>query len=339
MQRPRYLRTGTSDPASTHNSFGRQTETASEAPRAEAPSSVVDFTPDPELFPFQSRWFESSVGPIHYVDEGEGRPLILFHGNPDWSFLYRKIIVQLRGQFRCIAMDYPGFGLSVHPGDGYGYTPEEHAEAVGELIDHLDLSDAIVMGADWGGPIGLEVASRRADRVSGLVIGNTWAWPAEGGMLKFFSRLMSSRLMQRLITRRNFFVNPAMKRSIEGEITDAEFEHYTAVVPTPEHRRGIAQFPKQIRAAGPFLAELERRVTTVFADTPLVLIWGTKDPVFRAILPGWERRFPDATVIRLDNASHYLQEDEPNRIADAIATAYGPNRTAGRNQEQNEEQT
>ncbi|MEM9133255.1 MAG: alpha/beta fold hydrolase [Actinomycetota bacterium] len=288
------------------------------------PEGIVDFTPDPALFPFQSTWFDSSVGPIHYIDEGEGRPLVLFHGNPDWSFLYRDIVVALRGRFRCIAMDYPGFGLSAHPGDGYGYTPGEHAAAVGELIDHLDLHDAIVMGADWGGPIGLDVAARRSDRVSGLVIGNTWAWPAERRMLRFFSRLMGSAPMQYLITRRNLFVDPAMKRSIVAPTTDAEFEHYTAVVPTPEHRRGIAEFPKQIRAAGPWLADLERRVLAAFGDTPMLLVWGTKDPVFRAILPDWRQRFPQAEVIELDNASHYLQEDEPEKIAAAIAATFGP---------------
>ncbi|MGI9615984.1 MAG: alpha/beta fold hydrolase [Acidimicrobiales bacterium] len=291
----------------------------------QSPSGIVDFTPDSDLFPFESRWFDSSVGPMHYVDEGEGRPLILFHGNPDWSFLYRKIITQLQDQFRCIAMDYPGFGLSVHPASGYSYTPGEHAAAVGELIDHLDLHDAIVMGADWGGPIGLDVASRRSERITGLVIGNTWAWPADTPMLRFFSRLMGSPPLQALIKRRNFFVNPAMKRTFETAVSEAEFEHYTAVVPTPAHRRGIAEFPKQIRAARPWLAELEQRVITNFADTPMLLVWGTKDPVFRSILPGWERRFPNAKVVRLDTASHYLQEDEPEKIADAIVNTYGPN--------------
>ncbi|MEM9521257.1 MAG: alpha/beta fold hydrolase [Actinomycetota bacterium] len=282
------------------------------------PDGIIDFTPDPELYPFESRWFDSSVGPIHYVDEGEGRPLVLFHGNPDWSFLYRTIISELRGQFRCIAMDYPGFGLSVHPSEGYGYTPAEHAAAVGELFDHLDLHDAVVMGADWGGPIGLDVASRRSDRIGGLVIGNTWAWPAETRMIRFFSRLMSSRLLQRLIVRWNFFISPAMKQSIVGDISDRAFEHYSAVAPTPESRRGIAEFPKQIRGAAPFLAELETRVLTEFAETPMAIVWGMKDPVFRAILPGWEQRFPNAAVTRLANASHYLQEDEPLEISRVI---------------------
>lgn len=290
----------------------------------ERPEGIVDFEPDRKLYPFESRWFESSVGPIHYVDEGEGRPLVLFHGNPDWSFLYRDIIVQLRDRFRCIAMDYPGFGLSVHPGEPYGYTPTEHAAAVRELVEHLDLHDAIVMGADWGGPIGLDVASRMPDRVGGLVIGNTWYWPTEGGMLKFFSRLMSSRLLLRLVVKRNFFVNVGMKRTFERDVTDAEFEHYTAVVPTPTSRRGIAEFPKQIRASAPWLAKLEERVDANLGDKPLVLVWGTKDPVFRKLLARWQSKFPHAVVIRLDTASHYLQEDEPEAIADAISAAYAP---------------
>jgi len=75
----------------------------------------IDFTPDPALYPFESRWFDSSQGRIHYIDEGEGPPLLLCHGNPTWSFLYRNIVIGLRDRFRCIAPDYLGFGLSDRP--------------------------------------------------------------------------------------------------------------------------------------------------------------------------------------------------------------------------------
>jgi haloalkane dehalogenase len=86
----------------------------------------VEFTPYPALYPFNSHWFESSRGRLHYVDEGTGPPILLCHGNPTWSFLYRDIIVALRDRFRCIAADYLGFGLSEHP-PRFGYTAEEHA--------------------------------------------------------------------------------------------------------------------------------------------------------------------------------------------------------------------
>lgn len=163
------------------------------------PAGVVEFTPDPVLFPF----------------------------------LYRKIVVALRDEFRCVVPDYPGFGLSVHP-SGYGYTPAEHAAVVGELVDHLDLDEMVVMGQDWGGPIGMDVASRRPDRVRGLVMGNTWFWPDDSRMIKMFSKALGGRPLQRLIKRRNFFVSPIMKRSLKVEISEEEFAHYADVVPTAD---------------------------------------------------------------------------------------------------------
>lgn len=291
----------------------------------ERPDGIVDFEPSAEYFPFESRWFASSVGPIHYIDEGGGRPLLLLHGNPDWSFLYRKIVVGLRGRFRCVAVDYPGFGLSVHPDDSYGYTSAEHAVVVRELVEHLDVQDMVVMGQDWGGPIGMDVASQMPERVAGLVMGKTWFWPTDSFVINSFSRVMSSAPIQALITKRNFFVTPMMKRTLKAKLTDAEFNHYVAVVPTPRSRRGIAEFPKQIRAAEPWLAELEQRVKSTLSDKPVVLVWGMKDPAFGrgGFLERWEATFPRAKVIRLEAAGHYIQEDAPEQIVDAIANAFG----------------
>jgi len=151
----------------------------------------IDFSPDPALYPFVSRWFDSSRGRIHYVDEGDGPPLLLCHGNPTWSFLYRDIIVALRDRFRCIAPDYLGFGLSERPA-GFGYTIDEHARVVGEFVDHLGIDGYLTMGQDWGGPISMSVAVERAERVRGIVLGNTWFWPTDVLSTKIFSRVMSS---------------------------------------------------------------------------------------------------------------------------------------------------
>ena len=288
------------------------------------PAEVVDFTPDPGLFPFESRWFTSSVGPVHYIDEGSGRTLLLMHGNPDWSFLYRKIVAALSPNFRCVAPDYPGFGLSVHPA-GYGYTAAEHTGVIAELVDHLDLTDMVVMGQDWGGPIGLDIASRNPDRVHGLVMGNTWFWPADDRLTKVFSKSLGSRPMQRLITKRNIFVTTLMKRELRVKLSDKEFAHYTDVVPAPEWREGIAVFPKQLLDAHPWLGELEQRVATTLGDKPIVLIFGRKDPVLAsdATIRRWRAQFPDATFIELPEAGHYIQEDAPDEIVEAIRTAFG----------------
>jgi haloalkane dehalogenase len=289
------------------------------------PEGIVDFTPSPAHYPFDSRWFESPVGPVHYLDEGQGRPLLLLHGNPEWGFVYRKLVLGLRDRFRCIAPDYPGFGLSAHPASSYGYTPAEHAEVVGALVDQLDLQDAVVMGQDWGGPIGMDVASRRPERISGLVMGNTWYWPADTLMLRSFSLIMGSPPLQWLIRQRNFFVAPLMKRLLRTELSSEEFEHYVRVVPTPASREGIAVFPRQIRLAGPWLAELQRRVDSTLTDRPIVLPWGLRDPAFgsEANLARWQAAFPKAEVVRLEQAGHYIQEDAPQSIIEAIVRVHG----------------
>ncbi len=289
------------------------------------PAGIVEFTPSPEHFPFESKWFDSSVGPVHYVDEGTGRPLVLLHGNPDWSFLYRKIITGLEDRFRCLAVDYPGFGLSAHPA-GYGYTAAEHAAVVRELIEHLNPSDLVIMGQDWGGPIGMDIASRMPDRVTGLVMGNTWFWPADELLMKTFSLLMGSWPMQRLITERNFFVSPLMKRTLRADVSDEEFSHYVDVVPTPASRRGIAEFPRQIRAARPWLAELETRVHQSLRHHPMLLIFGLKDRALarRSVIDRWRQAFPQSTLVELPEAGHYIQEDAPDRIVTEIAAAFVP---------------
>lgn len=288
-------------------------------------NGLVEFTPDPELYPFTSRWFESRVGPVHYIDEGQGPTVLLLHGNPDWSFIYRKIITSLGSTVRCVAPDYPGFGLSVHP-DGYGYTPAEHAEVVLELVEHLDLTEMVVVGQDWGGPIGMNIASQSPGRVRGLVMGNTWFWPPNDRVAKAFSKALGTPPMQWLVTKRNFFVTRLMKLSLQVKLSDGEFAHYTDVVPTPESRRGIAIFPKEILGSGRWLADLEQQVAETLRDKPASFVFGKKDPAFGsdATIERWRAEFPDASYAELPNAGHYIQEDDPNACVAAIQRILNP---------------
>ncbi|MGI9605749.1 MAG: alpha/beta fold hydrolase, partial [Acidimicrobiales bacterium] len=256
--------------AATHT-----TRAAHQLDEADAPYDV-DFTPNPDLFPFTSQWFDSSVGRVHYIDEGEGRPLLLMHGNPDWSFLYRKMIPLLSPHFRCVAMDYPGFGLSVHP-KGYSYLPSAHAAVVAELVEQLDLHDAILVGQDWGGPIGFDVASRMPDRFTGLVAGNTMVWPSTFLMQRTFSKLTGLPVMQRLLMNRHLFVNRIMKSLLRGPVTDEEMRHYADVAPSPHSRIGHAIFPKAIVGETAWLTDLEKRVNATLAHIPMLRITGVKD--------------------------------------------------------------
>jgi haloalkane dehalogenase len=284
----------------------------------------VDFTPDPRLYPFESRWFESSRGRVHYVDEGDGPPILFCHGNPTWSFLYRGIIIALRDRFRCIAPDYLGFGLSERPA-GFSYRIDEHARVVGEFVDHLGLDGFLTMGQDWGGPIGMAVAVERADRLNGVVLGNTWFWPADTLSVKTFSRVMSSPPMQYAILRRNFFVERLIPAGTSRRPSAAVMEHYRAVQPSVEARRGVAEMPRQILAAHPLLAGLARDVPAKLADKPALFVWGMKDFAFRPgpTIPRMRATFPDHVLVELPDAKHFIQEDAPDRIAAAIVDRFG----------------
>ena len=284
----------------------------------------VEFTPSPALFPFQSRWSQIDGIRIHYVDEGAGRPILMCHGNPTWSFLYRKLIGRLQGQFRCVAVDYPGFGLSDRP-EGYGYTPAEHAGIVGRLVDQLGLEGFIVMGQDWGGPIGLSAATQRAERVGGLVLMNTWFWRTDRLAMRLFSRVMSSRPLQRRILERNLFVERLMPRSVAHPLEAEVLDHYRRAQPTPQARWGVAEFPRQILASGAWLERLARQAPRALGNKPVLLVWGMKDPGFgsRKVIERWQRSFPSAEVVVLADANHYIQEDAPDQIADAVVKHFG----------------
>ncbi len=282
----------------------------------------VELTPSPKLYPFRSQWAEFDGIRLHYVDEGSGTAIVMFHGNPTWSFLYRKVILRLRDRFRCVAVDYPGFGLSDRP-ERYGYTPQEHAALVGRLVDQLGLDGFIVMGQDWGGPIGMKVAVERRARIGGLVFMNTWYWPAD---LYFavFSLAMSSPPLRARILDRNFFVETIVPNSVARPLDPEVMDHYRRAQPSREARRGVAEFPRQIRKARPMLADLERTAPAALSGKPMLLIWGMKDRAFghRRIVDRWKRDFPQAQVVILPDASHFLQEDAPEEIASAVSRTF-----------------
>ncbi len=284
----------------------------------------IDFTPDSDLYPFASRWFDSSHGRMHYIDEGTGPPLLLCHGNPTWSFLYRDIIIGLRDRFRCIAPDYLGFGLSERP-DEFGYTVAEHAQIIGEFVDSIGLVDYVSMGQDWGGPISMAVDTARPDRVRGVVLGNTWFWPSDDIRMNLFSRMMSSRPLQSAILKRNFFVERLIPTATTRTLPPRVMDHYRAVQPSPAARRGVAEFPKQILAARPLLERLSRDVPALLGAKPALFVWGMKDFGFNAtrMLPRMRAAFPDHVVVELPEANHFIQEDASAPIAESIIQRFG----------------
>ena len=271
-----------------------------------------------DLYPFTSRYAEIAGARVHYVDEGTGPPLLLLHGNPTWSFLYREIIPALRDRFRCIAVDYPGFGLSSAP-SGYGFLPAEHSQVLERFVLELDLRNVTMMVQDWGGPIGFAAATRHPERFAAFVIGNTWAWPKTDPGTQAFSRILGSRLGEHLIMQRNLFVEKILPGGVRRtKLSEPVMAAYRGPFPTPDSRRPLYVFPREILHSRPFLAEIERGLR-VLRDRPALLVWPTKDVAFREPeRKRWEEVFPGHTTVTLEGAGHYIQEDAPAEIIAAI---------------------
>ena len=279
-----------------------------------------------ELYPFESHWAQIDGASVHYVDEGSGPPLLLLHGNPTWSFLYRDLIKGLRDRYRCVAPDYPGFGLS-QAAPGYGYTPAEHAIVLRQLVEQLDLTGTTMMVQDWGGPIGFAVATRHPDRFSAFVIANTWAWPKADLGTQLFSRLLGGPFGGYLILRRNIFVERILAGNVKShELPPRVMDAYRRPFPTAESRRPMHVFPREILKSRPFLAHIEQALDQLH-DRPALLVWPTKDIAFREPeRKRWEQIFPNHHTVILEGAGHYVQEDAAQDIVDAIR-AWKPART------------
>jgi haloalkane dehalogenase len=271
-----------------------------------------------DLYPFDSHYAEVDGHSVHYVDEGSGPPLLLLHGNPTWSFLYRNVIKGLRDRFRCIAPDHPGFGLS-RAAAGYGFTPAGHAAVLGRLVEQLDLSGVTMMVQDWGGPIGFAAATRQPDRFAAFVIGNTWAWPKSDPGTQLFSRLLGGPVGGYLIMQRNFFVEKIIPGNVKRhKLGQDVMDAYRGPFPTPESRRPLHVFPHAILASRPFLAEIERGLPQL-RDRPALIVWPTKDIAFKEPeRKRWERLFPNHRTVILEGAGHYIQEDAADEIVSAI---------------------
>lgn len=283
------------------------------------PGQRPDWVND-DLLPFDSHFVEVDGCDVHYLDEGEGPVLLMLHGNPTWSFLYRDMISELSDAFRCVAPDYPGMGLSTAR-RGYAFGPEEHARVIGGLVTALDLRDVTLVIQDWGGPIGMAAAASDPERYARLVIGNTWFWPMEGLRMSAFSWVMGGPVGKVAHSRLNAFVERviplAHSRRKPGP---AEMAMWRGPYPTPASREPTHVFPERITGAKPFLAQTAYdAVATGLTDLPALLLWATEDPAFGTdVLRRHEAHFADHRTVMLEGANHYWQDDAPDEACAAI---------------------
>ena len=281
-----------------------------------SPSARPAWVPD-DLYPFTDRWIDIDGNLVHYVDEGTGPPLLLLNGNPSWSFGWRDVILALRPTFRCIAPDYPGFGLS-RPAPAYDFRPRSHSAVVERLVDDLGLSDVIVFGYAWGGPIGLGFAGRRPELVGGLVIANTWAWPDHRVRVRLFSTLMGGPVSGLLVGRLDLMLRLYLPSNLKrGRLSARERAAYEG--PFSAGTRSLMRvFPREIGRSQDYLAEVEANLAQLSAK-PALIVWPDSDPGFgNDELRRWQALFPTAPTVNLRKVGQFIDEDAPGDVAAAV---------------------
>lgn len=280
------------------------------------------------LFPYESkRWDRGGAIRMAYVDEGQGDPVVMVHGNPTWSFYYRRLIEELRPHHRCIAPDHVGCGRSDKPtDDDYDYTLATRVADLEGLLDHLGVSERVTLIVhDWGGMIGTAWAVRHPERISRLVILNTAAFGLPSG--KRFPAplaLTRTRLGAWLVQRHNLFCRMAArvcvtKRPLSREVRNG----YLAPYDSAEHRIGVLRFVQDIPLdpSDPAwdIVEDTAQHLDALQTKPAMICWGEKDFVFdHHFLAEWRRRLPQARVHTYPEAGHYVLEDEAEDIVNRV---------------------
>jgi haloalkane dehalogenase len=286
----------------------------------------TDFLPSRSSYPFESRWFDGPRGRMHYIAEGEGTPLLLLHGNPTWSFLYRKMIPPLcTAGFRCVAPDLLGYGLSEHP-DGFGFTLREQLEALRAFALAFALEGWIVVGQDWGGPLALGVALELGTALRGIVLGSTFAWRS-AGLTRIIGHLLRSAPLQRRMIDSDHFIDFIVRRLTRARLTPEELSHYQLVAARPELRRAKAVLPRELIDADEWLTTLESQVFRQLRSVRTLLIHAQRDVLSGGSVRRLGRMLPNHAVLALPNAGHFFQEDAPREVALAIAEHFGSERS------------
>ncbi len=260
---------------------------------------------------------------IHYVDEGaqDAEPVLLLHGEPSWSYLYRKMIPVLTAAgYRAIAPDLVGFGRSDKPAEREDYTYQRHMDWITELIESLDLQSINLVGQDWGGLIGLRLAAEKESRFARIVAANTGLPTGDQSMNEAFFRWQ--RFSQ---TAPVFDIGRVVKNGCVTALSDDIVAAYNAPFPDDNYKAGARQFPSLVpttpddpaseanRKAWEVLLRWEKPFLTAFSDSDPITKGG--DRIFQRLVPGAKGQ-PHTTIT---GAGHFLQEDKGEELAEVVA--------------------
>ena len=272
--------------------------------------------------PFPRRMATIHGHRIHFIDSGEGIPVLLMHGNPTWSFLWRKVIPQLQG-FRVIAPDLLGLGLSDKPARTREHRLSAHVDIMASLVEALQLPELIVVGQDWGGPVAAGVGERHRERVRGMVWANTGVLrPRRPLVTKAFHRFSHMPVVSDVVFRGLNFPVPVLHRAQGDPRSIGHFERraYRWPLRRIQDRAAPLGMARMVPNAEehPSTAVMDRIGSWVESwEGPAALVWGLNDPILGRGLKRHVRALPQAKVTET-SAGHFLQEEVPDELAAAI---------------------
>ena len=274
---------------------------------------------DKELFPFESKWIEVEGDQLHYIDEGkvEGETILFVHGTPEWSFGWRDLIKELRTQYRCIALDMLGFGLSDKPKNG-DFTCEAHSKRLSTFIHQLDLKNFHLIANDFGGGISLPYVIQYPDSVRKVMLFNTWMWSLKNDKhYKGPAKVMNTFLGKVMYLNFNFPVNVVMPAAFgdKKKLTKEIHAHYKKALPNAESRIGAYAFAKELMNASDWWQSNWDQLEKI-TDKPFLIFWGMKDSfVPPKELQKWKSKLPTAKIVVYNDAGHFVQEEKPEEMA------------------------
>ena len=270
-------------------------------------------------FPFEPRYREVDGLRLAHIDEGDGPTVMFFHGEPTWSYLWRKVIPPVRDAgYRCIAPDYAGFGRSDKPIDLDWYTYDRHTELMAALLEDLDLRDVTAVVHDWGGPIGLRLAAENPDRIARMVVMDTGLFTGEQPMADAWWAFHD--FVERT---EDLPISMLVRNACARGMADGVVAAYDAPFPAPESKAGARAFPLILPTAPemPGGAEGKRAQEALQADErPMLVLWADSDPVLPfKVGEAFASLMGAGAPVKIENASHFLQEDAGEEIGRRIA--------------------
>jgi len=277
-------------------------------------------------YPFSPRRMDIDGHCISYIDEGEGMPVVMVHGNPTWSFFYRNLVCHLRGKYRAIAPDHLGCGLSDKPQD-YAYTLENHINNFSTFIDKLNLRNISLVMHDWGGAIGMGFAGRYPEKIRSLTVLNTAAF-ISARIPRRISLCRLPLLGTLLLRGMNAFSRTALHMAVVKPLAPEVAAGYLAPYDSWRNRVAVNAFVRDIplhenHPSWSTLARVEENLSRL-GDIPMQIIWGGRDFCFNDYFyDEWRRRFPHAKCHYLPAAGHYVLEDAYAQIEPIFTEFYG----------------